>query len=84
MPLVSSLAIYFVLWWLVLFAILPFWVRNEPDPEADHRLGTELGAPDEPHLLRKAIVTTVVSALLFAVLYGVIVLFELRLEDFAG
>ena len=30
-PISSALAIYFVLWWIVLFAVLPFGVRNQDE-----------------------------------------------------
>lgn len=80
----SAFAIYLVLWWLVLFAVLPLWTRREADPDADLTLGTDHGAPDNPHLLRKAAVTTIVSALLFAALYSMVVFFDLRLEDLAS
>lgn len=84
MSLVSALAIYFVLWWLVLFAVLPLWVRDESDQDAEFTLGTDRGAPSRPHLLRKFALTTAASALLFAALYGLAVLFDFRLEDLAG
>lgn len=51
-------AIYFTVWWVVLFAVLPFGVRRQENPEA----GTEPGAPERPQLVRKFIWTTVVSA----------------------
>ncbi len=65
-----SVAIYFILWWTVLFAVLPWGVRSQHEagnaPE-----GTDLGAPVLPRLVMKAIVTTVISAVLFAVGFGI-------------
>jgi len=71
---VSLTAIYFVTWWTVLFAILPFGVRTQ-DEEGDVTLGTTASAPARPMLVRKAIATSIVSAVLvcgFWYLYAVL------------
>lgn len=57
----SLIAIYFVVWWIVLFAVLPFGVRTQD--EADHViLGTASSAPVRPQLLGKAVATSIISA----------------------
>jgi predicted secreted protein len=68
MSLSSALAIYFVLWWIVLFAVLPFGVRNQFESEAGEAVpGSDPGAPVMPKMLPKLIWTTVISLLIFAV-----------------
>jgi len=64
-----SIAVYFTMWWVVLFAILPFGVRS-PDEAGSTDLppGADRGAPVAPMIARKALWTTLVSALLFAAL----------------
>lgn len=59
------LAIYFTIWWTVLFAILPLGVRSQHE-EGGGPAGTDPGAPVNPQLGRKAILTTIVSAVVFA------------------
>lgn len=80
MSLVSSLAIYFVIWWLVLFAVLPFGVRSQHEAD-DITLGTDHGAPHQPLLVRKAAATTIIAAILFAGVYLYFGYFALTLED---
>ena len=58
----TLIAIYFVVWWIVLFAVLPWGVRTQ-DEEGEVVLGTTSSAPVRPHLVRKAIVTSIVSAI---------------------
>jgi predicted secreted protein len=65
MPLGTSIAIYFIIWWLVLFAVLPIGVRSQQE-SGPVVAGTDPGAPAKPMLLRKLIATTVVAALVFA------------------
>ena len=62
----SAFAIYFVLWWIVLFVTLPFGVRSQSEDGAAIP-GSEPGAPIAPLLLRKMFWTTGLSALIFAV-----------------
>lgn len=68
----TAIAIYFVVWWIVLFAILPLGVKNAHEAGEATLEGNEPGAPVNPQLGKKALITTVVSAIVFAVIYGVI------------
>lgn len=63
----TSLGIYFLLWWVTLFAVLPFGIRSQH--EAETTPGTDPGAPVLPRIVSKLIWTTLVSAAIFAVLY---------------
>ena len=60
-------AIYFVVWWLVLFTILPFGMHTQ-DEEGEFVLGTSRSAPVRPNLLKKAIATTIVAAIVVGAL----------------
>ena len=71
-PIPMALAIYFTMWWIVLFAILPLGVRSQHENEEGLLLGTDPGAPIAPKLLMKAGLTTLVSAVLFAALMAYI------------
>ncbi len=60
----GACALYFVLWWTFLFAILPIGNAPEADPQ---RMvpGQDPGAPALPRLREKALVTTLVAAVAF-------------------
>ena len=64
----TAFAIYFVMWWIVLFVTLPFGVRSQHEDGAGAP-GTDPGAPVVSGMGRKLIWTTVISAVLFAVSY---------------
>ena len=68
MTLPIGLAMFFTIWWIVLFAVLPFGVRSQHE-DADMTPGTDPGAPVAPRLLLKALITTVVACVLFAGLW---------------
>ena len=79
MPLATALAIFFLIWWVVLFAVLPFGVRSQHE-DGEMAPGTDPGAPILPRLGRKLLWTTVVSAVIFAACYAIYVNHLLTLE----
>ncbi|MEQ9640287.1 MAG: DUF1467 family protein [Alphaproteobacteria bacterium] len=69
---ISGLAIYFVLWWLVLFMVLPWGVRNRHETGDEAVRGEMHGAPVQAMMWRKVLATTIVSAILFAGIWWVV------------
>jgi predicted secreted protein len=63
----SQAAIFLLIWFVILFAVLPWGVRQQTDTEPGH----DPGAPVHPHLGRKAAITTVISLLLWGVYFYV-------------
>ena len=61
----TGFAIYFVVWWVVLFLTLPFGVRSQHE-DGGGAPGTDPGAPIATQMGRKLIWTTVLSAVIFA------------------
>jgi predicted secreted protein len=70
MTLVSGIVVFVLIWWTVLFAVLP--IGTTPDPQADPEAGGWRGAPTRPNLLRKVVITTLVSAVLWGGAYALI------------
>jgi predicted secreted protein len=65
---VLAAAVYFVIWWTVLFAVLPFAGRSQQEA-GEVVAGTPASAPSRPRLLRVAGITSAVSAVLLLVLW---------------
>ena len=72
MTLAFGTALYFLIWWVVLFAMLPIGVRTQAE-EGEVTPGTAESAPHAPKLLPKMLATTVVATIVFAALYAIIV-----------
>ena len=62
----TGFAIYFVIWWVVLFLTLPFGVRSQHE-DGGGAPGTDPGAPIASRMGPKLIWTTVISAVIFAI-----------------
>ncbi|HEY0522296.1 MAG TPA: DUF1467 family protein [Stellaceae bacterium] len=66
---VSGIVVYVCVWWVVLFAVLP-WGATPPDtPERGH----DAGAPARPRLWLKAGVTTAISLAIWLGIYALVV-----------
>ena len=63
-----AIAVYVVIWWTVLFAILPFGVRTQGE-DGVIVPGTPKSAPTRPRLVRIVLLTTLVSGAVFAALW---------------
>lgn len=68
----TAAAIFFLIWWITLFVVLPWGVRSQHENE-QFAPGTDPGAPVIFMLGRKLLWTTVAAAVVFAALYGVYV-----------
>lgn len=68
MGVISGIVVFFMVWWTVLFAILPWGNRPSTEPMT----GNTVSAPDKPRILKKFLVTTAVSVLIWLVIYGLI------------
>ena len=65
---VTGIVVYFLVWWVTLFAVLPLWVT----PPDRNDAGYAAGAPPRPRLLLKAAVTTAVSAIIWIAIYALV------------
>jgi predicted secreted protein len=77
---ISAFAIYFIIWWTVLFATLPFGLRTQAEDD-DVTLGTVSSAPRGAHMLRAVLRTTLVSAVIFGAFLLVTRGFGLSVDD---
>ena len=80
MSALSIAAIFFILWWVVLFAMLPFGLKTQ-DEDGEVTLGTVASAPKGPHMKRVVIRTTLVAAVIFSIFYIAVVYCGFSFDD---
>ncbi len=66
-----EISIYFIIWWLLLFCILPIGVRSQSD-EGTVTPGTAESAPVKMHFLWKILATTVVTTIVFTFVHLIV------------
>jgi len=69
MSLAFGIALYIMIWWLTLFAVLPFGVKTQGE-EGDVVPGTPESAPAKPRLIKTFLINTVVASITFALVWG--------------
>jgi predicted secreted protein len=84
MDLLFSISVYLVIWWTVLFAVLPLGAQSHHEAGIDVPGGGEPGSPVNPRLFKKFLTTTWVSALVFAVVWVVFTVHLVKLPDLRG
>ena len=70
MAITTILAIYFIIWWVVLFAVLPWGARSQEE-SGEVTPGTDPGAPAVHRVWIKLLWTTIIASVLFAILAGI-------------
>ena len=65
----TAVVLFTMIWWTVLFAVLPFGVR--PVADADEATGWR-GAPQQARMGRKLLITTAISVVLWCVAFAII------------
>lgn len=81
MAITSGLVLFAVIWFLTFLVIIPIRIETQGD-KGEIVPGTHAGAPENHYLKQKAVITTVVSALLWAVIAGIILSGIISVNDF--
>lgn len=80
MTITAALVLFAVTWWMVFFCVLP--MRFVSQAEAGRvEAGTPASAPAEAHIGKKAKLTTLIAAVLFAVMYLIITQATFSIDD---
>lgn len=64
----TGVMVYIVIWWVVLLTVLPWGVKVPDDPEPGHATS----APQNPMMVRKALITTLIATVLWGVAFWLI------------
>lgn len=78
----SAFVLYLIVWWTVLFMVLPTGVRGQAE-ENDVVEGSEPGAPVKADMWRKVRMTTIIATVVWAVVCFIIVSGLFNWDDLA-
>jgi predicted secreted protein len=77
---ISAFAVFFIVWWITLFAVLPFGLKTQAEA-GEIVPGTHESAPVRPRFLFIIGVTTLISCIIFAFFYWFTITKGLRFDD---
>ena len=70
MSITGGIIIYINLWMIIFFMVLPFGITNQID-SSDYQKGTDPGAPVESRIKKKILITTLISTVIFSLIFVV-------------
>ena len=79
MSLTGSIVIYVIIWWIVFFSLLPIDVNRYKNIKIE---GEDPGSPENPKILKKFIFTTIISSMLFLIIYYLVNYNYINLRNF--
>ena len=84
MSVTTALASFFLIWWVTLFAVLPWGIRSQHEGRNDGQEmapGTDPGAPTRARIGRKLLWTTLLALAIYAAFYLVYTKRLVTLDD---
>jgi predicted secreted protein len=80
MAFASAIAVYFIIWWVTLFCVLPFGVRSQAEA-GEVTPGSDPGAPAAALIGRVVVLNSVVALVVFAAFWAFYVMniFDLQM-----
>ncbi|MCV6823732.1 MULTISPECIES: DUF1467 family protein [Halocynthiibacter] len=81
MAITSALVLYAVVWFMTLFVVLPIRLKSQ-DEAGDVTPGTPKSAPANPQLKKRALIVTLVAAVIWGILFTIIVTETITVRDF--
>jgi len=78
----GSLIVYISIWWIVFFSVLPIGIKSQNAKFSENLHGNDRGAPKNPKIAKKFLITTLITSLIFFVIYILVSQNYLNLRDY--
>ena len=82
MGLTGSIIVYVLIWWVIFFSVLPFGVQSNKEIFKEKIEGIDPGAPKNPKIAKKFLITTLITSLIFLVIYYLVNINVLNLREY--
>tara|TARA_B100000575_G_scaffold287555_1_gene286095 strand:- start:950 stop:1204 length:255 start_codon:yes stop_codon:yes gene_type:complete len=82
MGITGSIIVYVLIWWIIFFSILPVGIQSNKDTFKEKIEGIDPGAPKNPKIAKKFLITTIITSIIFIVIYYLVKLNLLNLREY--
>ncbi len=82
MGITGSIIVYVIIWWIVFFSVLPVGIQSNKETFKEKIEGIDPGAPKNPKIAKKFLITTVITSVIFVVIYYLVEIDFLNLRKF--
>ena len=82
MGITGSIVIYVIIWWIIFFSVLPVGIQSNKEKFQEKIEGVDPGAPKNPKIAKKFLITTIITSIIFIVIYYLVESNLLNLRDY--
>ena len=69
MGITGSIIVYVIVWWIIFFSVLPIGIQSNKEKFKDSIEGADPGAPKNPKIAKKFLITTIITSIVFIMIY---------------
>ena len=69
MGITGSIIVYVMIWGIIFFSVLPIGIQSNKEVFKEKIEGMDPGAPKNPNIAKKFFITTLITTVIFSVIY---------------
>ena len=81
MGITGSIIVYVMIWWIIFFSVLPIGIQSKKEVFKEKIGGMDPGAPKNPKIALKFLITTLITSIIFVVIYYLVDIEFLNLRE---
>ena len=82
MGITGSIIVYVLIWWIIFFSVLPVGIQSNKEKFKEKIEGVDPGAPINPKIGKKFLITTLITSIIFIVIYYLVEVDLLNLRKY--
>ena len=82
MGITGSIIVYVLIWWIIFFSVLPVGIQSNKEKFKEKIEGIDPGAPINPKIGKKFLITTLITSIIFIVIYYLVETKLLNLREY--
>ena len=82
MSITGAIIVYVIIWWIVFFSVLPIGIQSKNEEFKETIKGSDPGAPINPKIAKRFLITTIITSLLFIMVYYLVSSNLINLRNF--
>ena len=82
MGITGSIIVYVLIWWIIFFSVLPIGIQSNKEKFKEKIERADPGAPNNPKIAKKFLITTIITSIIFIVIYYLVRFNLLNLREY--
>ena len=82
MGITGSIIVYVLIWWIIFFSVLPVGIQSNKEKFKEKIEGIDPGAPNNPKIGKKFLITTILTSIIFLLIYYLVKFNFLNLREY--